>query len=435
MDRRNFITGALAAGAASLFAGDEALWQAALRHPKVGEAWTGWNPGEFQVHFIYTGVAESMFLIFPDGTSMLLDCGSHAAHKRGKLAVKVLPSLDRHAGEWIARYVRRVNPAKDHVDYMLLSHFHSDHAGCEGWSVGKTSGRDPDYFLSGFAQAAEFLHFDTAIDRGWPDYNDPIPLSGNVDDGTLRNMKALYAHLARRDGLKVEKCALGSSTQIAQRKGGKAADGFKAFNFAVNGRICSPKTGEVTDLYRWVLANKKPKGLNENGMSIGTLFTYGDFTFYTAGDFSDHRLVGEKVRRYTEDDLAAIMPRVDVAKINHHGHHSMYPVLAKALDARCYVACIWDQLHCTDDTMRWLEEGPGAHTYFPGIVPTIEIAKDGKRRPWMEKCPAPMWEGAHTVLTVPPGGKGYSMTCLSAADEAMTVKAAFDFEMRRKPAG
>ena len=61
------------------------MWAAASRHawadaaasPEAGRPWSGWAKGHFQIHFIYTGVAEAMFLIFPDGTTMLLDCGDH----------------------------------------------------------------------------------------------------------------------------------------------------------------------------------------------------------------------------------------------------------------------------------------------------------------------------------------------------------------------
>ena len=52
-------------------------------HPLAGKKLPAWKPGEFQVHFIYTGVCESMFWIMPDGTTMLLDCGDHPAINRG----------------------------------------------------------------------------------------------------------------------------------------------------------------------------------------------------------------------------------------------------------------------------------------------------------------------------------------------------------------
>lgn len=68
--RRAFIGGAMA----SALAGCE--WSRAFRSPAVGNRLPVWRPGEYQVHFIYTGRCESSFHIFPDGTSMLLDCGT-----------------------------------------------------------------------------------------------------------------------------------------------------------------------------------------------------------------------------------------------------------------------------------------------------------------------------------------------------------------------
>ena len=146
MNRRDFVRSAFAA---PLLCSAEALAQAdgaagkqstancqGAKHPLSGKPLPAWKPGEFQVHFIYTGVAESMFWIMPDGTSMLLDCGDHPAWTRGKLAVWVLPDGNRYAGEWIARYVARVNPNKTDVDYMMLSHHHSDHGGMENWGAG-----------------------------------------------------------------------------------------------------------------------------------------------------------------------------------------------------------------------------------------------------------------------------------------------------------
>ena len=150
-------------------------------------------PGAFQIHFIYTGVAESSFLIYPDGTSLLLDCGDHPARKRGQYAVPVLPDITRHAGEWIARYVLRVNPNRENVDYMLLTHYHSDHGGGRAYHAGiSPNGR---YYLSGFGQAMEYLKFGKAIDRAWPKYDDPLPVVRKLDDWMLAHMDEVYKEL------------------------------------------------------------------------------------------------------------------------------------------------------------------------------------------------------------------------------------------------
>ena len=121
MNRRDFIVGGVSSCAisqcAALFA---QTFADGARHPTVGRALAPWLKGHFQIHFIYTGVSETIFLIYPDGTSLLIDCGDHPAHKRGKYAVPILPGLDRHAGEWIARYVLRVNPRREKVDCQVI---------------------------------------------------------------------------------------------------------------------------------------------------------------------------------------------------------------------------------------------------------------------------------------------------------------------------
>ena len=103
LNRRNFLEGAAALGAA--------IWMpGCISSSCPASVWKGWKKGHFQAHFIYTGVAESIFLIYPDGTTMMIDCGDHPAHERGKKAIPIQPDMSRHAGEWVARYVTRVNP-------------------------------------------------------------------------------------------------------------------------------------------------------------------------------------------------------------------------------------------------------------------------------------------------------------------------------------
>ena len=92
MTRRSFAAGAFASAGVA-FAGcarrDEGFERfekgkgggspGTARPTRVGEPHPAWMPGHFQIHMIYTGVAESQFLIFPDGTSLLIDCGDHPA--------------------------------------------------------------------------------------------------------------------------------------------------------------------------------------------------------------------------------------------------------------------------------------------------------------------------------------------------------------------
>ena len=297
MDRRDFIQTAALAGA-GLFMDWEKAFALGTSDKEAGKKWKGWKKGHFQVHFIYTGVAESMFMIFPDGTTMLLDCGDHNAIGRGEKAVPVLPDASRHAGEWIARYIQRVNPNGDDVDYMMLSHYHNDHGGDERFYSKKVVRGGEDYFLSGFSEAAEYLSFRKAIDRCYPAYDDPIPL---IDDSASQktHMKKFYDYMHAERGLEIEKFSLGAIDQIKLLRRRDRYPDFSVRNITANGRIVD-KEGRIIDLYE---DRKKlnPKKLNENGMSLGMIFRYGDFSFYTAGDFSDKCGVSVKTLRYYDE--------------------------------------------------------------------------------------------------------------------------------------
>ena len=366
-----------------------------------------WEKGLFQVHFIYTGVAESLFLIFPDGTSMLLDCGDCPAIMRHPYDLPV-PYPRKMAGEVVADYVLRVNPNGLNVDYMMVSHFHSDHVGTPNWqSCGTLMMKSRDYVRSGFGIASEKLKFARAIDRGWPNYDDPVPYTEGYDR-ELEHVKKLYAHLMRRDGLSVTKFEVGVLNQVKPLH--ESVADFSVFNICGNGKVCSPD-GRMIDVTSDLVG---PRGfVNENGMSLGLLFSYGPFRFLTAGDFScgcDHanRKAG------VEGRLAEVCGRVHVAKVNHHGHHSMPRELVAAQRAQCYVACVWDRLHMTEDTCSALQDSKSAP---PG------------RKVYPSSLPQGVFDSEHYILTVYPGGHSYSITTVDASDEAMRIKACDNFDV------
>ena len=394
--------------------------------PVVGKAYPAWSPGRFQIHMIYTGVAESQFLVFPDGTSILIDCGDHPACRRGKNAVPILPDQGRHSGEWIARYVLRVNPRGRDVDYMLLTHHHADHAGCTTFHAGKAP--NGKYYLSGFGEAAEFLSFGTAIDRAWPDFADPIPLQPN---GVLDNMRPLYEELARR-GTSVEKFRLEKgSDQIRPRHG--RVDGFCVEPLCSNGRILLPD-GTLLDPLKEYLAAAKPKSYNENGLSIGMNFRYGKFTYYTAGDMQGFAKTPDGRRVNLESDMAKAVSAVDVAKLDHHGHESMPKVLVSKLRARVYLAGIWDQLHLTKRTMERLTDMSlydkgDTPVFVPGILPSKRLAEDAGA-PWIAMSEPTCAKGTHVIVDVAPGGERYTVATVAAEDESMTVLSVRDFSSR-----
>jgi hypothetical protein len=369
-----------------------------------------------------------MFLIFPDSTTMLLDCGDHAAVTRLDLAVPVLPNPSRLAGDWIARYVQRVNPNRDQVDYMMASHLHQDHVGSSAWQSRRVIPRAnmTGCFRSGFGLALEQLHFRKAIDRGWPNYDDPVPYVED-DYRMLEHMKRIYLYLSKRDGLTVEKFRLGAEDQIVPLRNPSSVKGFSVRNIAANGKIVLPD-GTVLDTLR--KDGRLADRFNENLLSLANVFTYGKFRFYTAGDFSGPASFKGGKPWFPEKEIGRAAGKVDVAKVNHHGYRCMERETVRDLAARVYVACVWDQLHVTDDTMTRICD----RTLYPEeriVCPTVmteERRKSEGERFWMKDVPEAVYDGAHVVVTVPPGGERYSLSFIGASDEEMLVRSVMHFE-------
>ena len=77
-----------------------------------------------------------------------------------------------------------------------------------------------------------------------------------------------------------------------------------------------------------------------------------------------------------ESLLAEECPQVDVAKLNHHGHHSMPAPLVDALKARVVLAGVWNERHLTRDTARRLAQGKTPGFFAPGLMPASRRKAD-----------------------------------------------------------
>ena len=412
--RRGFCSGIAAAGAAC-FPG-AALCDAVLCDAHGSHC--SWKPGHFQVHMIFTGTSESLFLIFPDSTTLLLDCGdadpvNFQAKKFGPGAIAIPPEGARHpgdSGEVVARYVESVSPNGRDVDWMMLTHFHGDHS-------------------SGFERAAERLRFKRAVDRGWPDYDDPLPCPKGREwmGGSLFGMRELYARLGARDGLSVEKFRVGETDQLRMVRDGERHDAFHIFNLCGCGKIAMPD-GSIHDVYGEEHASHKECVYDENAMSLGCVFTYGRFRFFTAGDFtaSDRRKgVWRGEKESVERTLARACSAVDVAKVNHHAGWTSPKELVAALRPRWWIAPVWWKLHCDKATMNRLssrEAYDGPRTILPGMLPRGRRESDASE-PYLADVPPQVDTPSHIIVDVPPGGETYHVACIDASDGNMRVKA------------
>lgn len=425
MTRKSFLASALSGAANLSFGGVKSAVD-----PCVGKPLEKWTPGHFTIHAIYTGCGEQQFIIFPDGTTMLLDCGDCAAMTRGDFSAPIKPREPyRLGGDWVGRYVARANPNGRDVDYAVASHWHNDHVGTPFWCTAEKTRKinwwSIPYKRSGFGIAIEDLKFRYAVDRGYPEYDDPI--YQNTPDHALPHWRNIVKYIAKRDGTKIEKFRLGAVDQFRALRG-EARD-FSVFNICANGRIAFPD-GRVVDCYADRLAaTPKPKYLNENGMSLGMVFTYGKFKYYTAGDFSDSWKLSDGTVYQIEDTMAEAVSPCSVAKVNHHACGGMPKKIVAALRPKVWLSCILDCVQNQPAVLARLSDRslyPGDRLICPTVFPPRRQQSDAGK-PWMKDVAPESFDAGHVVIDVPPGGETFSVSYLTADDESMRVKARYTF--------
>jgi len=239
--------------------------------------------GSLEIHHIDAGEGVATLLVSPVGRSMLIDLGE--------------ADWDRaDAAEIVGGYLRRILGCAQ-LDYVLLSHFHVDHAGFpgygglwhlvarQGFSVGKLLHRD-------------LLHYrgtSAATVSAWAEF--------------LRSTQA--------KALSPQIVALGRS----QVDLGGGVD----FSFvAVDGNGLLPASDFSSD----------PAPPDENDYSIAALVRFGRFDYFTAGDLSgETQVFGSYAYHDGETAVSARVKDVDVYRASHHGSsHASNATLLAELD-------------------------------------------------------------------------------------------------------
>lgn len=389
--------------------------------PKIDQTFPQWQQGELEIHHIYTGRGESNFLILPDGTSLLIDAGDWDPKDYPKMC-DALPDSSRRAGEWIARYIKRVNPYQEQVDYLLISHFHNDHTGDSSNPVPMTEGRNPDYKLTGIAEVGESIRFKQVFDRGYPDYQYPLP----IQDPDVDNYRAFINWQRKQFGLRQEAFEVGKCNQITlQHEPETYASTFSIRNLAASGIIWSGKGDSCTCYYDLNPINLLPNKQNENTKSIGLRIDYGPFRYYTGGDISGNLSDKDGNPVNLEEKIAEACGPVDVCKVNHHAYRdAMTEGFIRQIQARHYIIPVWDYEHIQPSVMSRMASKQlydGERMIFPTAFP-ISLQQKYASADWMPSvCP----ETGHIVIKVSKGGNHYTIYVLSAEDENMRVKAVY----------
>lgn len=310
-----------------------------------------WEKGYLDIHHINTGRGNCAFLIFPDGTTMMIDAGDfdgkeYAAKYAPMHAAPIFPDSSYTPGSSIINYVTNLLGRDVVIDYFLLTHFHSDHYG----DVQKATGTSKNgYRITGLTEVGDVIPIKMYVDRDYPDYQFPVDLrskNDGVDLPTFLNLLEFLNYQEKHNGLKVEKFDIGSNTQFVLKKEPKSYPGFEVRNIKSNNRLWTGEGKKTTILFTKEELMAKNGKYSENQMSTAIVVKYGAFKYYAGGDNSG--LVDQDHAEWydIETPMAPIIGKVSAVSLNHHSNRdATNRNFLEVLDPKVVVAQSWSTDH------------------------------------------------------------------------------------------
>ena len=286
---------------------------------RKGRTLPAWSEGYLDIHTISTGRGECIFLILPDGTSIVVDAGEFS--REGKKYKNVLqrPNAQTRPTKAFGDYIRHFNPY-DAVDYFNLSHFHMDHMG--NMEPEYTKCAEGDYTLTGVMALYHQVPFREVIDRAYGAY-DSLKVKAMSVKVMDEYKKFLDYHVAKGN-IKASQFELGAVNQFAMKHNAAAYPNLKIENICSNGYVWSD--GKAVDVYEGIRDK-----IRENAASCGFVVRYGKFDFLTAGDIGDYYDLELRV--------AEAVGEVEAVKAHHHlSPHSMCQPSIEVLSPQTLVA-------------------------------------------------------------------------------------------------
>lgn len=319
-----------------------------------------WKEGYLDIHQISTGRGNASFMILPDGTTMMVDMGDmgDVSHFKQEI-MPAVPSVEKSPAQWVAQYVRHFsrplgNDGK--VDYMMITHYDSDHIGVLG--------------ECGVSELDSLLHIDKIVDRGY-DYPTPEQTM-SMNKWTLPGYLRTMASRADR-GLGYEKFVVGSNSQFALTHAPEKYADFKIRNIYANGHLWTGEGLRTRDL---VIGEGEEyaqnlKAMNENRLSCTINISYGDFDYHSGGDIQGSSANSTRPWRNVEKFVGEFIGETDVVLANHHAYSdAMYEPFIKAVTPQVCIVPVWDFYHPQPSTLHNMLSG-GIDEAHPAVRDSV----------------------------------------------------------------
>lgn len=404
---------------------------------KPGKVLPRWQKGWLDIHSINGGRGESLFYIFPDGTTMLVDAGGSLPEEDYPLkppGVPSKPSKDISSGRVVTDYVRHFSPcvSKKTIDYLMVSHFHGDHFGllspnpeADGVRIHPEGG----FQMVSVAEVGANIKVGTIIDRGDFSSRASKGYRNEASWGRYMNYRKFVSWSEKANGSVYEPMRVGRDDQIVLRHSPARYPSFSVRNIAAGGNFWTGEGYEVDStlmpppekfLEYAESKDKDAPNVNENMLSCVFHLQYGKFNFFAGGDLQyKHR---EEIPWFdAEAPVARVMPEVDVMKLCHHGTGGTNSQeLLDALRPEIAIACNWRDVQPNPETIkRVYRANPDTKVITTNMVDRCrKLLLAGDVDP--DKFLATQ---GHVVIRVAPGGDRYWVIILEDDDQEYKVKA------------
>ena len=365
-----------------------------------------WEPGFLDIHHINTGSGDSTFMIFPDGTTLLFDAGT--LDKAGfetkyapLRATAPVPNDSKSPSQWIAQYIEHHHPSLDgepSLDYVLVSHFHSDHYGS-------------------IPELGRLVPMKKVIDRNFPHYDFPLDLKSYLEKDSLFQS---YLNFISNEVPQVESLVVGSTRQIVPKKKWK---GFSVLGLKSNELLWDSKKESSVKLFEKEEMLEFYKGkYNENPLSLAILVQYGDFEYFTGGDNTGLTGFGLPDWFDVETPIAQSIGNVEALTLNHHGNRdATNQYFVEKTDPQVAIQQLWCSDHPGQEVyQRLINLGDNASQrliFSTNMHPETMVTYG----PWFKKRYNST--KGHIVLRVYSSGSDYEVYILN--EENNTVKKYF----------
>lgn len=407
---------------------------------EVGKTVPAWQKGEMDIHFINTTTGECLFVIFPDGTQMLIDAASadittntNGSSTNTGIRSRWDPTKTGLRGsQIIGTYLRNCMQwtGNKNIDYAVLTHLHGDHFGSTNSSLPKSS-NSSTYYKTGMAEILDDFPVTSLLDRGYPSYNYPFDMATMASNAAdcRSYINAVKWHVANK-GLKAAMFKPGASDQIVLRNPAEYPT-VKVQNIAATGEIWTG-VGNTTvktfpELSGLSYANSKDIKTTEacpeeNITSCVMKISYGKFDFFTGGDLQYN---GKSYHPWKdiETPCASVCGQVEVMKANHHGSNATHSADAlNALRSLVHVTCSWVDVQPRSNTLSTiLKNLPDCKLYITNFWRGERPAGADTKVPEADANKVAGYDG-HVLVRVTDGGAKFRVAMLTDSDGKMTVK-------------